>query len=136
MDFNELVGSETVKIGDSLYVVTYDPKLYKTSIYTGTLTCIDFGKPNKVTIGCPSEAEDLEAKRCVTIVDYRNGEVTERQTDTESIYGPLPQNHSAIPPSYFPNMRELQDELDQSRPSIPKEDIDAILNVLLGNQSS
>ena len=135
MDFNELVGSETV-IGDSLYVVAYDPELDKTSIYTGTLTCIDFGEPNKVTIGCPSKAEDLEAKRCVTIVDYRNGEVTERQTDTESIYGPLPQNHSAIPPRYFPNIDKLQDELNSSSQTIPERDIDAILNILLSNQSS
>lgn len=136
MDFNELVGSETVKIGDSLYVVTYDPELDKTSIYAGILTGIDFGEQNYVTIGCPSKAEDLEAKRCVTIMDYSNGEVTERQTGTASIYGPHPQNHSAIPPRYFPNIHELQDDLDQSSQTIPEGDIDAILRILLRNGSS
>ena len=135
MDFNELVGSETVKIGDSLYVVAYDPELDKTSIYTGTLTCIDFGKPNKVSIGCPSKAEDLEAKRCVTIVDYSDRKVTEERICGIILYDSIPQNHSATP-RYFADIDELQDELSCSSQTIHGRDIDAILNVLLSNQSS
>ncbi len=127
--------SETVKIGDSLYVVTYDPELDKTSIYTGTLTCIDFGE-NKVTIGCPSKAEDLEARRCVTIVDYIDGKVTEERICGISLYDSIPQNHSATPLRYFADIDELQDELSCSSQTIHERDIDAILNVLLTNQSS